>query len=496
LTADFGSDAVKKEYSFNSRTWYTYTGSVVLNSNSAVYFRGTDHLGNVSEVSRYDVANIDKKAPNVPGSISVTVVEESAAVDWAESADSGIAGVKGYFCRYGNTAELSGNGVFVSESNILINDLEAGTWYYQIAAVDGAGNVSQWSQVGTFEIAGKGPEGLQGDAEGLSWEAVPGASGYVVEYSSDDFATVISVETETCGLDSFALPGTTFKWRVRALESDIWSYGDEITGKEVSGADRLVSDADGTADLFFGTADGVWEKGFAAQHQGDGSWIGTFEMLLLEGKNKVTDIFSGSSDANVLVLTDDSNGDALFADDICSALGGQARLSRIDEIRAGAGDDIVDLTSRRFSYSGDGVKVRGGLGNDTIWAGNGSNTLFGDAGDDRIIGGSGSDIIAGGSGDDSLHGGGGDDIFTFGGSWGNDLVEQTAAGSVTLWFEAGSADNWNAETLTYADGNGSVTVKGAASVTLKFGADAALPAGVFSDEDSRKVFEESNGFIA
>ena len=63
-------------------------------------------------------------------------------------------------------------------------------------------------------------------------------------------------------------------------------------------------------------------------------------------------------------MTDDANGDALFVDDIYSVLPGtleeqQARIAQIDEIRAGAGDDIVDMTSQRFAYVGDGVKIYG-----------------------------------------------------------------------------------------------------------------------------------------
>ena len=87
-------------------------------------------------------------------------------------------------------------------------------------------------------------------------------------------------------------------------------------------------------------------------------------------------------------MTDDANGDALFVDDIYTALPGtvaeqQARIAQIDEIRAGAGDDVVDMTSQRFACVGDGVKIYGGLGNDTIWANNGNNILYGDAGNDR-----------------------------------------------------------------------------------------------------------------
>ena len=197
-------------------------------------------------------------------------------------------------------------------------------------------------------------------------------------------------------------------------------------------------------------------------------------------------------------MTDDANGDTLFVDDIYTALPGsvteqQARIAQIDEIRAGAGDDIIDMTSVRFAYIGDGVKICGGLGNDTIWANNGSNTLFGDAGDDRIVGGIDNDVIVGGIGNDSLHGGGGNDIFCFGDDWGIDTVEQLAGSSVTLWFESGSESNWDASTLTYTDGENCVTVRGVSEITLKFGGDiSALPNGVFDDAASEKIFEDKN----
>ena len=225
---------------------------------------------------------------------------------------------------------------------------------------------------------------------------------------------------------------------------------------------------------------------------------GTKERVFLNGKNKIADVFSGSTDANVLVLTDDANGDALFVEDIYTSFGKDAaRFSQIDEIRAGAGDDIIDMTSQRFAYAGDGVKIYGGSGADTIWANNGSNTLFGDAGNDRLIGGADDDVIIGGSGNDRLHGGGGDDIFCFGGDWGIDTIEQLAGGSVTLWFEEGSANNWNAGTQTYTDGANTVTVSGVSNVTLKFGADASLPEGAFTDAASEKIFEDKNsGMLA
>ena len=172
---------------------------------------------------------------------------------------------------------------------------------------------------------------------------------------------------------------------------------------------------------------------------------------------------------------------------------------KIQEIRAGAGADIVDMTSQRFEYVGEGLTIRGGEGNDTIWANRGDNWLFGDAGNDRIVGASGDDVIVGGIGNDRMHGGGGNDVFTFCDNWGADTVEQLAGGSVTLWFASGSLSNWNEALLIYTDGENSVQVSGVAAdkITLKFGDDGSCMfailsgMGAFADFTSERIFEES-----
>ena len=165
-----------------------------------------------------------------------------------------------------------------------------------------------------------------------------------------------------------------------------------------------------------------------------------------------------------------------------------ARVAQIHEIRAGAGDDIVDMTSQRFVYDGSGIVIYGGSGNDTIWANNGNHTLYGDAGDDRIVGGNHDDFIIGGIGNDSLHGGGGNDIFCFGENWGSDTVEQCSGGSITLWFERENG-TWNEENRTYRDGSNTVMVSGDSDVTILFGTDITLPPGAFANAVSEKIFE-------
>jgi len=341
------------------------------------------------------------------------------------------------------------------------------------------------------------PHDLSGNANGVSWQS--SADDFTVQYTLDDFASVLEFQSDACGADTYALPAGTYDWQVKNAAGSRWSEGDAFASSYTPGeAAAWQSDDDGVIDLFFADASGTWTANYAAQHAGSlEDWSGTNERVSLAGKNRFADTFAGSDDANILVLTDDANGDALFVDDIYTAFPAnpQSRIAQIDEIRAGAGDDIVDMTSRQFEYIGDGLTIRGGDGNDTIWANKGNNMLFGDAGNDRLAGASGNDVLAGGTGNDSMHGGGGNDIFCFCDNWGTDTLEQLSDGSVTLWFVSGSEENWDQATMTYTDGANTVKVSGVTSITLKFGDDGSARydtlavAGCFSSETSAKIFE-------
>ena len=501
----FSHDSVVKQYRIGNGEWQNYIEAFTVSENGTIYFRAEDAAGNES-TNEFVISNIDKAAPAVPSGFNETVSGYNATLDWSDASDIGVSGLKGYYVRYGLSDVLTGGGKFIAASEFVLTDLAVGTYFYQVKTEDKAGNISEWSAVQSFEIVSGAVQNLRGDSNGLSWEANPEVYWYIVEYSTDNFAHVISFEIDSNKVDFHALPAGTYQWRVKAVDCETVNNGNNIASQNsFTEPQEFVSNADGNTDVFFANANGKWVAGYAAQHTGIlNGWSGTNEQLTLAGKNKLADIFEGSSDANILVLTDDTNGDALCVDDVYTAFGkNAARLSQIDEIRAGLGDDIVDMTSQRFAYIGDGVKIYGGLGNDIIWSNNGSNMLFGDAGNDRIVGGSDDNIIIGGIGNDSMHGGGGDDIFCFGGDWGNDTVEQLAGGSVTLWFEDGSASNWNATTLTYSDGANSVKVSGVDTVTLKFGAESSdlydelSASGCFDDAASEKIFEDKNkGFLA
>ena len=214
--------------------------------------------------------------------------------------------------------------------------------------------------------------------------------------------------------------------------------------------------------------------------------------------NIIGDVFNGSDDSTILLLTDDANGDALFLDDIYSNspdVSTKARISQINEIIAGAGNDVIDLTSPRFQFADNGITVQGGDGDDVIWANSGGCRLFGDAGDDRIVGG----------------------------SWGDDIVEQADGGMALLWFDGVEREDLSlsadaAGNAVLSCGSGSVTLQGVrrddvaasfdaggnmltAGIALQFGdngldeqkrlvADALRNVGAFKESTSDRIYDD------
>ena len=322
-----------------------------------------------------------------------------------------------------------------------------------------------------------------GDSDGVTFKKLTGEN-FAVDYSTDKFKSFLRIETSDKSIDTYGLPEGTYQWQISADGNPPLPGKDIVSTKDTS--DRiLVSDADGNTDVFFAESNTKWSIFYNAEHQR----IADIKQVNLAGKNRINNIFKGSDDANILVLTDDQNGDALFVDDIYSAFGEQARLQKIDEIRAGAGDDVIDFTSNRYEYIGNGTTIHGGDGNDIIWTGNGKNTIFGDKGNDQIIGGSNDDVIAGGAGNDTLHGGGGNDKFFFGGDFGNDTVEQLAGGTVKLYFEA-SENDVKISGRTYFVGANSVTLNGNFAVEIYYGGkEGSAHIGLYDDFTSQKVFE-------
>ena len=162
------------------------------------------------------------------------------------------------------------------------------------------------------------------------------------------------------------------------------------------GADLLRGGAGD--DTFLLSADGAWRAGFGRRNDGSPGHAGSFAIVSIKGRIASWDAFDGGSGSDLLVGT--AGNDIIVLDDAYSPSpnGLQPRFAGIETIRAGAGDDVVDLTSVRWGY-GD-VTVDGEAGNDVLWASSGNDTLLGGAGNDTLDGCFGRDSMAGGTGND------------------------------------------------------------------------------------------------
>ena len=444
----------------------------------------------------------DTMPPVLDGDPEAAVLGYSAAITWNPAIDA--SGIKGY------TLRVNGNDIEVAGTSYTFFDLALGEYTYQLQAVDVFDNRSDWSTLQSFDVVDVTPKNVVLSAAGASWVPSPNVTGYVAQLSTDGFDDMIQFAVNQPGIDFYNPANGDYGFKARADVDTTFSDIAEATVADAEpGAVKFISDGDGIADAFFAQTDEVWRSGYYARHVGTAGWaIGTGDLADLQGKNRIANVFNGSTDASVLFLSDSDNGDALELDDIFTALpDGEsdpiARFSQIGEVRAGAGDDIVDLTSTKFSA--DEMILRGGDGDDVIWSSDGDNLLFGDAGNDRLVGGAGDDVLCGGIGDDRMHGGGGDDVFTFAGNWGKDTVKQTDDGSVTLWFGDLAAEEVTISTsmgnTEISHGNNKVTVIGREEdeIDLRFGAtgfddlyDELAAQGAFADYSSAKIFEDKD----
>ncbi len=197
----------------------------------------------------------------------------------------------------------------------------------------------------------------------------------------------------------------------------------------------------------------AWSTAYSAQNISNINSVGTNQKISLDGFNRFSDVIDGGADVDTLNLT--AGNDAFFIDDVYSAhhssltlssttqgIDSIARVVNLEVINAGAGNDIVDLTSANFILT-NAVEINGEAGNDILWGSNG---------DDTINGGEGNDTIFGGSGNDTLTGGVGSDIFQFTATAANDIITDFSLtdDSIQLYYRV--EDNHTNTNLNLANG--------------------------------------------
>ncbi|MBR7104225.1 MAG: hypothetical protein IKC65_04720 [Lentisphaeria bacterium] len=97
----------------------------------------------------------DTKAPLLNGNPTYTITDKGVLISWNDAIDD--TGIAGYHLRFTNTDELLGPGITVDGTSYLIENPAAGTYTFQLNAVDAAGNISNWSTAQSFTIKADGP---------------------------------------------------------------------------------------------------------------------------------------------------------------------------------------------------------------------------------------------------------------------------------------------------------------------------------------------------
>jgi len=205
--------------------------------------------------------------------------------------------------------------------------------------------------------------------------------------------------------------------------------GDDIIDG-LGGSDKLLG-GEGDDTLLYSN-DAIWTSGFVAWNVGAPDAVINGDKVTVAPRYRSHDNFDGGEGTDTLIMGDDD--EALFLDDRYSDNPdgyNTARLIDIEIIRAGDGDDIVDLTSKQFSY--DDVSIYGDGGNDVLWGNAGDDYIEGGTGNDHLDGASGNDTLFGGTGNDRMFGQSGDDTFIVG--EGNDKI-YTGSGADTIVYNA------------------------------------------------------------
>jgi len=195
----------------------------------------------------------------------------------------------------------------------------------------------------------------------------------------------------------------------------IISGNDRISGG--SGADLLRGEDGDDTFIFF--VDGTFTADYLAYNIGSPGVPGTETYVHIAGSNLSMDVFNGGTGFDTLQMT--AGNDTFFLDNPHHAFhpqGSSLRLIDVEQINAGDGNDVVDLTHDTLTY-GD-IIINGGAGNDHLWSSTGDDLINGGTGNDHIYGGFGEDELNGEDGDDEIYGSIGNDIMR--GGAGNDVI--------------------------------------------------------------------------
>ena len=427
-------------------------------------FNGADH----NDVT---FGHQDFSVDTAPGPDADRTVIDAAGTE-SEITVSGTAGFSETEAVVVGQAAVNQAPESISLDNPLVaEDAEVGDVVGTVSAIDPEGHSLTYSLEddagGRFSIdGGTGEIRVAGALDYETWES------HDIVVNVDDGTDVTQ--------HAFTIQVQDVVEAVPGIEITGGNGNDALTG--TVGNDTLIGGGGG--DLLVGGAgDDVFEysvdrtRGSSGAYNAGspGSGASSPETVWVSGTNETMDTYHGGDGYDTLNMT---SGNDVFYMDADGYLGRHAdssggRIDGIELIEAGDGNDLVDLTSTRYS-TGD-IAINGGSGDDVLWSSSGNDRLNGDSGNDKLYGGVGDDTLTGGDGNDkldgsydndSLIGGAGNDTLIGGsgddnlsGGEGNDYAAGGAGNDTYLFgiddgmdtFIGGDGGGWS-DTITLTDG--------------------------------------------
>ena len=235
VSATFSDDTAVMEYSLDGDTWQAYTAGVEFSDNGTIYFRATDAVGNVSAMTRYDVTNIDRVAPDAPvAAADITEATNGNVTVTATVNETGA--VLEYSLDGGTTWNVYTDGIVMEENGTV-----------SFRATDAAGNVSDVTSLEVSNIDKIAPEAPTAAAD--ITEMTTGDVTVSATFSNDSVTTEYSLDGETWvaypdGGIIMSVNGTVYFRGIDAAGniSDVVSY--EVTNITVAGPEAPVVSAD------------------------------------------------------------------------------------------------------------------------------------------------------------------------------------------------------------------------------------------------------------
>ncbi len=161
VTATFSDDSAQRQYALDGMDWSDYTEPIVFSDNGTVWFRGIDDAENFSEVTSYEVTNIDKVAPVITllfqNSTLTAATEDGVAIyyntvsaeytgDWTEYT-GGLTNLGNSTCFFMATDAAGNVGTATFTPDNAVDGVVTNSTAGEEGSFDEAATTDDWTQV-------------------------------------------------------------------------------------------------------------------------------------------------------------------------------------------------------------------------------------------------------------------------------------------------------------------------------------------------------------